>query len=78
MSFSSSRSISASKRGDVAIGQPRQRPDPTVAILARAAQRFVKCRVHSLGGRQWRIQVNRSRRGGAKMGREEVETEHEL
>lgn len=74
----SSRSVSASQRRYLAIGQSGQRPDPTVAIPARVAQRFVERNVHRLGGSQWRVQADRSRRGGATMGREEVQTKYEL
>lgn len=49
-----------------------------MAVSPGAAQRLLQRRVHHLGGHQRRVQADRSGRGGQEVGREEVETEHEL
>jgi hypothetical protein len=72
------RSIPVAERGRQSIGCAGIGTDPTVAVSARAALGFVQRRLHHLGGHQWRIQAHRPRRGRQALGREEVQTQHEL
>lgn len=78
MSRSSCRSLSTPQRGIVAIGSAGVGANPTVAVPARAARRFGERGVHHVGRHQWRIQAHRSGRGGAPLGRAQVQAEHEL
>lgn len=50
----------------------------TVAISAGTAQRLLERGLHNLGGHERRIQTYRPRRGGEEVGREKIETQHEL
>lgn len=72
------RSLSTPERRDQPIGGPGLRPDPTVAVPARATQRFVEFGLHHVGRHQWRVQTHRPRRGGEALGGAEVEAEYEL
>lgn len=53
-------------------------PNSTMAISARAAQRFGERRLHHLGRNQRRVQADRPGWGGATLGRAQVEAKHEL
>lgn len=52
--------------------------DPVVAILAGVAQRFLKRRLHNLGGHERGIQTHRPRRGRQEVGGEKIQAEYEL
>lgn len=49
-----------------------------MAVPARAAVGQQQCQLHHLGGHQWRVQANRSRRSGPPLGRAQIEAQHEL
>jgi hypothetical protein len=59
-------------------GATRGRPGPALAVPPGAPRRFVQRYVHRVGGRQRGVQAHGPGRGGAPMGREEVQAQHEL
>lgn len=54
------------------------RPDTIMAILVGTIGGFGQFILHHVGGDQWRIQVDRSGRSGAPMGRTQIQAQHEL
>lgn len=56
----------------------RFRSNSTLAISTRTSQRLGQLQLHHVGRHEWWIQALRSRWGCTTMGREKVETEHEL
>lgn len=53
-------------------------PDPAVAVSAGIVERLQQRRVHHVGGHQRGVQADRPGRGGAPLGREEIQAQHEL
>lgn len=49
-----------------------------MAVPTRAPERFEQRWLHHLGGYQRGVQAHGPRRGGTKVGREEVQAKHEL
>lgn len=72
------RSLSTIKRSLNSIGRSRFRPNPTVAVSPWTARWFGERCLYYVGRHQWWVQADRPRRGGAEMGRTEIETKHEL